>query len=710
MHGRAKCLAVVLLLSAGCIASTARADSPRAIPASYRETALGLLGPHGRGAPLPGGFAMRDVRIDAAGIRWRFARGDAVIEVDLVEPSQGRAAVGRNFALVVSDPGAALDQSGREDLRAYLAGVLAANDTGPSPWVAADPDAERREALEWLSERGASFIWKPDFDYRLYRQPAMQLATRLCQAEIVLGLLLLAWRWRRVRDRFAAVPRGDVLFILACTAAGVALRTAWGIRVPAEINHHGWEHLFAILHQPPAFINYHGNGSFALTGLAFTLLPRTELSVVVANATLSVLTIPVMAALATEWIGNRGAGRWAAAITALLPAFVFYGSTEERCVAGVFFMALTLLALRSAARRDDPVLMAASALLGAAACQFQPFFFLLPAPAAMLLLATPDGRRLAGRWWAWAAAAACAAALAPTLRVHLGHLVPGTEGPASDLTTGILGWRTFAGVFMPSANADLDPAYTPPTLAVLAAAGAVALWRSGRRAVAGGLVASYVLLFVPGMAGMDRMNLVRLELPAQPFLVLLAAAGLAALAGAMRGRLRLPPWSGQVAAAAVLVGSVVAWPGPIPKLFAPQREDRFLAAAIPDLGESRVIAVAGTPGLRSPTLPGYLSAEAGRNDAWVVAPDPSILPGMPGRQPLYYRPVDCFDYRWERGPGASPAATGLRPECARFEAGLDLRPVLTAVVPVEADCVQEFRDGEVEIGFFEPGPAARGSP
>ena len=576
-----------------------------------------------------------------------------------------------------------------------LRATLEVNDTGTPPWVTVSrPEPETASRL-WLLRSA------------LVRAGAVPTSwpTFFCEMELLLACLLVAGRARELwRAAAAAIPRSDAAWLLAWMLLGAVLRTLWGIRVPGYINGHGYEQVFQLCAFSPPGYDYHGNGSYALFGLLFLGLPRSELSIVGITVALSLLTIPGIYALARAGSGDRAAARWAAAAAAILPAFVFYAATEERYVPGIFFLVATLVLLGVAVRTADRILTLAAALLAAVTVQFQPFLFLLPVPAILLLAGTREGRSLMRRPFFWTALAVFGAAAAGTALQHVAHLGSGQK-PASDMTLGVRTLASLTAIGPDSdtfgGNAVLDPRYSPPPFAVLAGLGIVAwLLRRGSRWWGVSIALSWLVMTLPGLGVGPRMNMVRLELPGQPFFVLAIGGGVAALERWIERwtpRIpRLPAFLGS----AVLLGAVWNWPGPIPSLFTPQRERRFIADNVTRVPDGCTILVPPIPRRLVTQLPIYLSAEAGLAHSWLRAVNPAEARGPAGPCLVYYRPADCYDLTfWSPAPEEG-TAEGRRAECAAFERGLALDPIVTGTIPALPDCGQDFRTAPLEIGFF----------
>ena len=689
--------AVVAFACASCDGAPPPEDAPvdLELPEGFAKAALDLLAPYTRDQALPGGWRIRGVSVAGDTARYRFAREGATLEVVLGQPGPSSAARTRNFGLRLADADRSLDAAENATLVEALRAALEVGDTGAPPWV----------AVSRVDPRAASRPWNPGAALVRAGVVPTSWPTFFCELELLLACLLVASRARELgRVAASSLPRSDAAWLLAWMILGAVLRTAWGIRVPGYINGHGYEQVFQLCASSPPGYDYHGNGSYALFGLLFLVMPRTELTIVGTSVVLSLLTVPGIYALARAGSGDRTAARWAAAATAILPAFVFYAATEERYIPGIFFLVATLVLLGVAARTGDRVLTLAAALLAAVTVQFQPFLFLLPIPALLLLAGTREGRSLVRRPFFWAALVIFVVATAGTAYQHVTHLVSGQK-PAGDMTLGVNTLVSLTTIAPDSdatgGNAVLDPRYSPPPFAILAVLGIVAwLSRRGSRWWGASVAASYLLMTLPGLGVGPRMNMVRLELPGLPFFVLAVGGGVAALDRWLeRWTFRVPGLRAALGCA-VLLGTVWAWPGPIPTLYTPQRERRFIADNVSRIPEGCTILVPSTPRRVVRQLPIYLSEEAGMGHSWRRAINPAEASGPPGACVVYYRPVDCYDLEsWAPAP-SEPGAGGLRAECVGFERGLTLEPVVTAAIPALPDCGQDFRTSPLEIGFF----------
>lgn len=672
------------------------------LPAGLAARARDLLAPYSRGAPLPGGLLVAGVSISPDAIRYRFCREGRCIRVALGRPADDAAVRSRFFGVRLEDPDGVL---GAGESRAVLEAVraaLAAADAGPDPWAAPDGRDPLEVRVErWVTSKTPALevVSSSHWGFEEY-PPALPLnPVRVWQAALLAAAALLAVRWRRLRAALAGVGP-DAAWLAAWSAVALAIRLVGGDRTPGHINGHGYEHVWALLWHRPEGYEYHGVGSFALLQPLLGMLPGSTGSILVLQATFSVLTVPVAYAASRAWLADRAVARWTASVVAVLPPLAFYAMTEERMVPGVLFLAATLAAAGVAARERDPVLAMAAACLAAVTLQFQPFLALAPLAVLALAVATPAGRAAARHAWTWAAAGLMVLLVAEPIRVHVESLEgpgPAVEYQATPLAILARAVDPFASC-RGACNVAFDSEYVPPPVTALAAAGGFALLaRRGRRASGLAIVACW-LMFAGAGAVQGRLNNARLELPSMLFLAWLAGAGSAFVAE------RLGRWIRResVAAApvaALLVCGLAVWPGPLQAPFAPQEQRRLVEDAVAATPDGCIVLVPESPDGRRPLLPAYASVLAGKDHAWVGVRDGAAVTGPPTDCVVYFRPVECHDL-----------ATPWPAACRSVEAALSLEPVLVRPIPARADCDQEYDAPTIEAGLFRvlPAPTAGG--
>lgn len=531
---------------------------------------------------------------------------------------------------------------------------------------------------------------------------AGQPSAELCFAALLLGLISLAWALPELREAGRRIESRDGWWLLAWSAIGLGLRLLGGVRIPAYPNSNGFNMLNNLLASGTNFGNY-GNAPDALFTLVFSVLPRSERTVVVVQLLLSTALVPLCYAVWRSWSGSVQGARWSAAVAAVLPAQVYFGTTEEVLVPATFFLMLAWMSLGLGVRLRVGALLLASIFLAAFAAQFRVNLLIAPPLLLLFVLASGQARALARQPMAWLAALLLCALLATSV-LHLLDLLT-VKGLPRDNRIGI----QFEALVAPDrllrpmtcatcgevGNAFLAPCMVPPTLTALALVGVVAWRRSG--AVVLATLAAALVLTLTGLVA-AYMNTVRLQLPAQPFYALLAGEGLAATLALLGGKLDLSPWRRDLAGSALIAASVALWPGPTGQLFAPQLERRVVLDAMATLPDSCTIVYAdvGSP-------PSYLSADQDRHHTWVKSSRVKDLPRAVGSGCwLYFRSHRCSTVRPK-----SPGAPDLAASCATLERQLQVKPLFVRAILASSDNVDAFSAPQVNVGFYRVNaPAA----
>ena len=363
-------------------------------------------------------------------------------------------------------------------------------------------------------------------------------------------------------------------------------------------------------------------------------------------------------------------------------------------------MSVALLGL--AARERDSIALFASAILGGIACQFHPVLNVFPALLFLFALSTPQGRGLL-RWRpTWLAALVLAALWAFPAQRALSHLAAG-ETPAHSVSAQLLQFEALVQVnqgFDHSGNTFLNPAFTPPTFALLAAIGLFAALRSRPRRWAVGVAAlGAILLTLPGLQGI-RMNALRQSVAAHGFLALPVGLGIATLLSLLPDS-RAWRRAGGLGGASLVALSMAIWPGPLGQLFTPQHERNFIAGSIGLVPEPCTIYHPSFELGTSQEQPEYLSDPGGKRRAWKPILDSGESMRAASGCAVYFRSAACWDA--ETGDPAhhpEPLPGHLRPECQRIEAGTDLVPLAVTSIPARPDCEQHFLQDSVEVGLF----------
>ena len=522
-----------------------------------------------------------------------------------------------------------------------------------------------------------------------------QPSTEQCIAALLLGLVALAWALPELLEVLPRALRRDAGWLAAWSAGGLALRLLGGVRIPAYPNSNGFNMLNNLLGTGTHFGNY-GNGPDALYTLVFALVPPSERAVVAVQLTLSVALIPLTYAVWRAWSGSVQGARWSAAIAALLPAQVFFATTEEVLVPATFFLMLALLTLGLALRLRLGALLLSSVLLAAFAVQFRVNLLILPLLLALFVLASPQGRALARRPVFWLAALLLCGLLTTSV-LHVAGLL--SHGAAAEDTGVAMQLEALAAPYLllrpmscdarsVAGNALLAPCMAPPLLPILALL-AVAAWRRTAAPVLATLAAALALTWTGLVTA--HMNTARLQLPAQPLYALLAGEGLALVLAWLQARRPAPAWHGTLVGTALLGASVALWPGPIGRLFTPQHERSVAIEAMSHLPDHCSIVHAG---VGSP--PSYLSADNGRHHEWNKASGiANLQQAIQSGCWLYYRSHRCNAAHPSFAGAPDMAAT-----CSALERQLQLEPLFVRAVPALSDNVDVFSSKTATVGFY----------
>lgn len=578
---------------------------------------------------------------------------------------------------------------------AVLGGLCVATPLHAQP---ADPAA----GILWLATRDAE-----------HGSPTAQLAsnsTWALRVVIVLALVLLLWRPRKLIALGRRVRSDEWLTLGLWTAGGAALRLIGGVGIPGFTSAGGYAHGYGLLRDvlvfDPLSHDPHGDGWHALHGLIVAVLPAQEITITAAQLAMSVATIPLTYAVARSWLGKRSWASAAAAVMAILPTGIYFGTTEVRLVPGTFFLLCTLGTCALAIRTGRATYLFAAALLGAVTVHLYPTLLVLPWVILGFVWSHPRGRALIemrGRWWAlllfgalWIGPAASSLWLIATepsgvfgrdfLRVF-SHL-PTLLAPSLTLSA-----QELHNVFL---QAEL----TPPPVALLGIAGVVVGLRSRAHRFAVGWVLGCALLFTLVGLFPGRLNLARLQLPAGPFYAMLAGIGLSELGRAVARRFSRPLLRLELLTAAVVLwGSLALWPGPIGKRYTLQLERAVFAQGLSALRDGCAVIWGPSSHGTVHDVPLYLAEQAGQTLRWgALAPGASVPPELlhEGRCLFYYRLSLCFTVL----PDESRAAA-LRPECARLEAQLELEETFVRPVPARPDDMLEYARPAFPLGFYQ---------
>jgi len=445
----------------------------------------------------------------------------------------------------------------------------------------------------WYASR--SNVVEATFLQRLTEGP-----TLLLQLGFLAGAVLLLLSWRDLMRLARRIGKRDWIWLSAWTAAGAVFRLAGGIRIPMFTNTRGLGHGFNLLNEvlvwSPLTPDSHGNGFHALYGLLLSLLPQSEMSIVVVQYLMSVACIPLLYFASRFIFENKSAAAWSAAVLAALPAHAYFATTEIRLVPGVFFMLLSLCALGAASRVRRLAPLVAAALFALLSTQFYPLLMPLPLVIGLLAAAAPRMRILFRSRRSWLVAGLCLLAWCVPA-VWLAWIILTREGAV--IGTGF--WEVLTDAhtvlnptFSPEPhlpyNAFLMSTCTPPLFWILALTGVVAVCatRSGRRYVSWfavlAVAAAAIIFTLPGMAP-GRLNLPRLQQAALVLWIMLTGVGLGLVVDML---LRRELFRAMAGAAAIVV-AVLIWPGPTGKLHTLQHERRAFQAALPHLKVPRFL-------------------------------------------------------------------------------------------------------------------------
>ncbi|MCB9664358.1 MAG: hypothetical protein H6732_09605 [Alphaproteobacteria bacterium] len=332
-------------------------------------------------------------------------------------------------------------------------------------------------------------------------------------------LAVTGWSWRPVdvvvlawwAGLVAARPRGRAAWLGAAAVAAVAAVTS-APRIHLHANK-AFSTLQAARRLAQPDVRY-GDGWSGWVGMPVHLLGDPVDGVHLVHVGAVVLTGGLLADLGARLHGPR-AGWLAAALWGSLPVVVALGSTESRFVVVSLLQVAAVAGLARQDGRGDLLAVASIGLLG----HVRP----LQVPVAALLVV--------GAWSVGRRRAALAGAVLVAWRaVALGAWLAG-GGDRGGTQLEALGrshvWGGAAGV--DGTAVILDPTRTPVTVALLGLAGVALAWRAGRLGrLTLALGVAGVVLYLPQPFVPDRL---RMQLPAQAWLALLAAPVLARAAG-----------------------------------------------------------------------------------------------------------------------------------------------------------------------------------
>jgi len=631
------CLAVFLLLAA---------------PPAQGPDALALLAPLARGGTLEGGWMLEDVQTHPEYMRFFFARETA-------------PACKASFELTARNPA----YPGLVPLESYSLFLLEHS----CPALPKDL-VGRLGALIAKNEKQEKNIAKlvPPRTYR--RWGLLGLAGTWCPVFLLLGIVLLALALadRSVRERVfphAALSPGWAagLIPLLVVALAAALRLLDSPLTIANVNAHAYDWIRSAMDGIHGGYGRYGNGYpnffHALMGLG---IPRSGEAIMTVNAVLGALSAGALCAFVLAAFKDRWAALFAAVLWAVLPAHVRLSSSEDFPALLSLSQILAALAAVAAARSPGWRTFAAVACLVLFSVQVRPEGWFV-VPAAALLFVSAAGwatlkrtARMPSFWVIFLLAAA--AAVGPLLGLR--DALSSAENPLPPVE--LFSMRTARALFLAPfgspegiGNLSLNPFYTPPTLAILAALGAAAYWKNHRAFILA-LAASYLLLAWTVVAfQLGIIPTVRLQVSYQWTLTSLSGAGFAWLTG----RTLKDRFAGVVLAIFVLAAlSYVPYRGFVRRLYAPQLEYAFLKDAmrkIPD--RCTLVHLDANVGTIATALPTWIPENEGKKVATMEISTFLKQPagGYEGCF-AFYRGLTCFTFpSGGKGPPEQPFCSAL---------------------------------------------------
>ncbi len=650
------------------------------LPPGLEQTMLDLLGPMATEDLHCGdeAYHLAQTHIESHRVRYVFVSNqDSGRRFELLLGSP-KNRTSKHFNVQFEDPSNLLNDfpQVKKDLRK----MIIQRDQGPDPWI------QTGHAHQGL-------LHPPSVD-SANPNPEMGLADWIrwaLQALILLGLSLLFLQWRVLLDAIRRVGRFDWLWLLACGALFLFLTLLGGSKVPGWINSHGYELLRDVLQVPPTSPDPHGQAWHALHGLFLFLLPRTEASVLIVQIGMAAFCIPLIYALVRTLFDRRDLARMSALLLAGLPSFVWYAFSEVRPIPGLTFSLLALCVLGLAIRFGRLSLWLSASLLGLVATQFYPVFMLLPLPALLLLMSQRRrfGVKLTWRFWVSTSLFSALWLLPALWIVYLLNTGQGIVGPDFLLVLS-RGYQVLLPDFNEftsfSGNIWFNHRFTPLILTIASVLGLLfAMWR---RVWHGSLLTIFglALLFtLPGLV-LGGMNPARLQLAAQPFYVILAAAGLIFTVELVPLRSSVM----QLALALLVCLSLIWHPGPIGQTFTPQLERRLFSQGLEQIPESALVVWPPHASGGVNPLPTYLFNYKSLRGA-TLSGDFATLFATEEKSIVYYRPSSCY------------LDQNKAFDCAGLEAKLELEPLYLRSLPARSDYMLDYRKDDkdlIEIGFF----------
>lgn len=547
----------------------------------------------------------------------------------------------------------------------------------------------------------------------------LQLLLALATAFLLVGLGVTLHQRRRahVERPPSRGLRAHALPLVVFTTSGALLRVAGGNRVPGFEGGYGQAHGFGdmavLLGERLPRLDPHGSGPAALAQLLFAVAPQQEATWIALQATLAVLTIPLVYLAALGWLRSTREATWATAVYALLPCAAYFAMTEVRTVPGAFFMMLSVALTGAAVSTERASWLASAGLFAVLATTFHPVLAAAPLVMALALIARDDAAAFVSTPRALLALAGAGAAWAIMLRLLALQLESGGDdqliggsvlGPLVDAPRLLL--PTLSSAPARPFNAILNISWTPPLIALAWVAGLAALRFPARRRVLVTLLLAALGMTLPGMSG-GRLNLARLQYAATPLHAMLAGVGIVNLLEFLASKLTATHVQrGIPAAVAIAMGlSVAVSPGPLSESFVYENERSMVLGALPALTAVCDVWVAPTLDAAYTGVPSYLTRERLEPTRWkALRPTDDATAHVAASLArdgcaYYYRPSVCWSQR-EDEPPATPDPTALRSECAATEAQLVLEPLHVETIAAVPAAAASYRRPQIEVGFF----------
>ena len=422
-----------------------------------------------RGETLADGWQLVDVESHAEFVRLHFARGEEAAHLEINARAQRDGQAHSEYYAIQPAPEGFAPPALQE---AVLLLLRDAERTEPAPTSPALRVKVSRVVL------------------------LLQLLLALATAFLLVGLAVDLHQRRRLGSE--PVPgrslRAHALPLVVFTTSGALLRVAGGNRVPGfeggSGHPHGFGDMAALLGERLPRLDSHGSGPAALAELLFALAPQEEATWIALQATLAVLTIPLVYLAALGWLRSTREATWAAAVYALLPCAAYFAMTEVRTVPGAFFVMLSVALTGAAVSAKRASWLASAGLFAVLATSFHPVLAAAPLVMALGLIARDDAAAFVTTPRALLALAGTGAVWAIMLRLLALQLE--SRGAAQVMGDGVLGPLFDAPrLLLPTLgfaperpfNAFLNTYSTPPLIGLAWVAGLAALRYPAHRRV-----------------------------------------------------------------------------------------------------------------------------------------------------------------------------------------------------------------------------------